>query len=120
LLFDAGSPTRASDLIYVGKTDGTVLATLTSPNSSGLSNVAGCPVHLDASLPDYFAVLAYPRGTLWQRSVLSIFDPKGKLVYEEVLPETCACLAVLPAASDTMSEALLVGGTNHIWRYGSR
>jgi hypothetical protein len=54
------------------------------------------------------------------RSVLYVYTPSGKLVYQEVLPEQCASIAVLPPENETGSQEFLVGGERTIWRYKAK
>jgi|AGTN01.3.fsa_nt_gi hypothetical protein len=84
-------------------------------------------VRLKAGEPDYLAaIIAW---THIQRSMLCVFDSSGKLVYEEVLPEICKSIQVMPTvakldadgkstpAEKSAPEVLLVGGSGKVWRY---
>jgi hypothetical protein len=95
--------------------DGNVIAQLTSLDASALRYVTGKAIRLAPGKPDYFAVVEC-QDMLSNRSVLQIFDPSGKPVYEEILPENANSLLVLPAPA-SKPETLLVGGTKTIWRY---
>jgi hypothetical protein len=50
------------------------------------------------------------------RAVLDVFTSSGELVYQEVMPESCESIAVLPSAGSGASE-FLVSGAKTVWRY---
>jgi len=49
-----------------------------------------------------------------KRSLLYLFDVRGKMVYQEVITEGCRGIAALPRESE---ETLLVGCNNKVWEY---
>lgn len=53
------------------------------------------------------------------RSVLYIYSGKGKLVYQEILPEQCSSIAVLPQQDGSSAQELLLGGSETVWRYNA-
>src|SRR5262252_7126857 len=65
--------------------------------------------------PEYLAVIT-DFGAL-DRSVLDVFTSSGKLVYQEVLPEHCRSLAILPPTDPSAAPELLVAGQETVWRY---
>ena len=74
-------------------------------------------VHFKPGSPAYAAFLFTQQVIGNGTSRLEIFDPQGKRVLLEQLPEVCASLAVIPAVNPHQRETLLVGGSKHIWRY---
>ena len=65
--------------------------------------------------PEYLAVIN-EFGAI-DRSVLDVFTSSGELVYQEVLPEECFAIAVLPSTDPSGVSELLVGGERTVWRY---
>lgn len=51
------------------------------------------------------------------RAQFYIYDAKGKLVYQEILPESAETITVLPNRNKT--ESIVVGGKNTIWKYSA-
>jgi hypothetical protein len=78
----------------------------------------GVWVKLVKDRPEYLA--AIDEFAALDRSVLNIYTPSGKLVYQEELPEECASIAVLPPENETGSQELLVGGSRTVWRYKAK
>jgi len=103
-----------SGTIWVLGFDGKSVAQLGAPDCGTLGHARGVPVKLRADHDEYFAVLVEFRN--WERSILYLYDPDQKLVYQEVLPEACACLAAAPSGTST-AERLLVGGDQRVWQY---
>jgi hypothetical protein len=54
------------------------------------------------------------------RSVLYIYKSSGEIIYQEVLPERCSSIAVLPETNANNPQELLIGGEQTIWRYRAR
>jgi hypothetical protein len=70
----------------------------------------GEPAHL-AVITEYAAI---------DRSVLYIYKTSGEIIYQEVLPERCSAIAVLPEADANNPQEVLIGGEQTIWRYRAR
>jgi hypothetical protein len=64
--------------------------------------------------PRYLAVIGAFIGI--PRAILYVYDEKGDLVYQELLPENAETIAVLPATTGA-NDQLLIGGKNTIWKY---
>jgi hypothetical protein len=75
----------------------------------------GVWTRLKKDQPKYLAVIA--SFSVLDRSLFYIYDEQGKLVYQEVLPEDCNAIAILPPENDGDSEELMIGGDKTIWRY---
>jgi hypothetical protein len=65
--------------------------------------------------PEYLAVIT--EFVAIDRSVFDIFTRSGELVYQEVVPEECLSLAILPPSDPSGLPELLVGGRQTVWRY---
>jgi hypothetical protein len=77
----------------------------------------GIWVKLAKDQPEYLVVITEFAGI--DRSVLDVFTPGGKLAYQEVLPEDCLSIALLPPEDQSGVEEFLVGGERTVWRYRS-
>jgi hypothetical protein len=76
---------------------------------------AGCPVRFRADQKPWFA-LSSSLSEKERRSLLAIFDPDGKCVYEEIF--STPDIAILPLRTGVDgSEELLVGSGTQIWKY---
>jgi hypothetical protein len=73
----------------------------------------GTAVHFLSSADPYLAVMSHGSSG-YARSVLLLFDPKGKLVWQE---ETNKLRAILAVPKPTGHEVLLVGGTDGVVEY---
>lgn len=65
--------------------------------------------------PKYLAVIAN-FGAL-DRSLFYLYDSNGKLVYQEILPEDCDAVALLPPENNSGPDEVLVSGEKTVWRY---
>ena len=75
----------------------------------------GVWVKLKEDKPAYLAVVT--EFAAIDRSVLYVYSAKGRLVYQEVMPEACTSIAVLSPADGPHAQELLVGGSQTVWRY---
>ena len=73
-------------------------------------------VKVTTNEPEYLAVVASYIGL--PRSNLYIFDPKGILVFHELLPEEAETIGVMP--SENGLDDIVVGGKDTIWRYSKK
>ena len=85
--------------------------------ASGTSvyNAKGAWIKLMEAQPEYLAVIAH--FVFLNRSILYVYEPSGKIVYQEILPEEGTSIAVLPAGRKDGAQELLVGGAKTVWRY---
>jgi hypothetical protein len=51
----------------------------------------------------------------YDRSILYVYSPDGKLVYHEILPEECRSIILVP--NENGSDDLLIVGKDTVWRY---
>lgn len=75
----------------------------------------GVWIKLANDRPEYLAVIN--NFAAIDRSVLDVFTPAGELIYQEVLPEYCESIAILPPANTSEVAELLVAGERTVWRY---
>ncbi len=78
----------------------------------------GIWVKLKKGEPEHLAVIT--EFAAINRSVLYIYKSSGEIIYQEVLPEQCKSIAVLPEASANNPQEFLIGGEQTIWRYRAR
>ena len=98
---------------YVLSLDGKTLARLTAPESMTDTDEAnGISVHFSRKAP-YFAALV--RNTLWNRSVLYIYDQQDQPVYSEIFDQNCAALSTL--GDPKGNQDLLLGCDGVVWKY---
>jgi hypothetical protein len=116
-------PTKQGPMLLLCAEDDTVwildfraktVAKFKAPDSGKLGEARGTPVRLKAGQADYLAVaVSYP---VWHRAILYLYDPGGKLVYQEILPEACDSIAAL-ALGGGDREVVLLGGQGKVWKY---
>jgi hypothetical protein len=70
-------------------------------------------VKLRSDQPKYLAVTGQFIGL--ERSLFYLYDAKGNLIYEELLPGETSSIAALPGQDGI--ESILVGGEKTVWRY---
>jgi hypothetical protein len=96
---------------------GKPITRLKAPLSGDLSEARGVSAKIRGDQSEYFSVIeAFKQ---WNRSVLYVFDSKGVLVYQEILPETCESIAAI-TLEKTGNESILLGGVGEIWQYKLR
>ncbi len=95
--------------------DGKLLARLDAPKcEASPAKLWGTPVKLRDNEPEYFAVIA--NYGILDRASFYVFNPEGKLVYHEILPESCKSITAV-SLTDPAKESILVGGDGKILRY---
>jgi hypothetical protein len=82
---------------------------------TGVYRCKGVWLKFSNDRPEYLAVIK--EFAAIDRSVLDVFTASGELVYQEVLPEECTSIAVLPPADPSGVPELLVSGERTVWRY---
>jgi hypothetical protein len=53
-------------------------------------------------------------------SVFYIYSKSGQLIYQEVIPDKCRTIAVLPQSDSDNTQSVLVGGRESVWRYKAK
>jgi hypothetical protein len=94
--------------------DGTTKTRLPAPDCDRFGHARGIPVRLKHGEAEYLAVVV--RYSNWNRSVFYLYDSAGKPIYEEVLMEPCAAIAVRSIVGSDI-EAILLGGSNRVLEY---
>jgi hypothetical protein len=120
-----GNDARPRHLILAGEgvvlvldLDGRQTAQLEAPglHPKYFGFAASTPVCFSA-VHCYFATLVDYAS--WDRSVLYLNDPAGKIAYREVFEQRCGAVGTIPAAPGTKDESLLVGCSGEVWKYAS-
>ena len=78
----------------------------------------GVWAELEKNRPKYLAVVA--NFAAIDRSLFYLYDAQGKLIYQEILPEECNAVAVLPPENSSGRDEILVSGEKTVWRYAKR
>ena len=78
----------------------------------------GVWIKLATEQPKYLAVISNFAGI--DRSVLDVFTPEGKLLYQEILPAECSSVAGLPEGEVKRAESLLVACEATVWKFAMR
>ena len=102
-------------LIWLLDFEGKTIAKYEAPLCHNLGETRGTLVRLTKNPPAFFAVAVEFRH--WNRTILYVYNPTKELVYQEVIPDSCASIAALPD-NNSREESLLVGCTNSIFKYG--
>lgn len=102
------------DTIWLFDFDGTTAAQFNAPRCGKLGDGRGTPVKLRDDQPEYLAVIVDFQN--WNRAVLYVYDSTKTLVFQEIMPESCASIAAMPLA-DSETETLLIGGEGKVWKY---
>jgi hypothetical protein len=102
------------DVIRLFDFNGKTMKEFQAPLSDKLHRVHGVPVKLRADEPEYFAAVA--EFSVFERSVLYIYDSAGSLIYQEVLPGAYEAIASVPL-DQTARESILLGGKDEVVEY---
>lgn len=78
----------------------------------------GVLAELRKGQPKYLAVVA--NFAAINRSLFYLYDSRGTLIYQEILPEECNAVAVLPPENSSGEDKILVSGEKTVWRYATR
>ncbi len=105
------------DAVWILGFNGKTVMRLDAPRAGSLGNASGVTVKLVPGEPEYLAVAVDYE--IWKRSNLYVYDSKGTLVYQEIVPEACASIAALPL-DNSDREAILLGGEGRVWQYQAR
>ena len=106
----------ADDKFWIFDYDGTRLATFDAPETGSLGDAHGAPVRLRAGEGPSFAVIVEFHN--WNVSVLYVYGPDQKLVYQEVIADNCRSMTAVPREGSDVDD-LLIGGTGTIWKYAA-
>jgi len=87
-------------------------------NTEEVYRAKGVWAELEKDRPKYLAVIA--NFAVIDRSLFYLYDAQGRLIYQELLPEECDAIAVLPPENSSGREEVLVSGEKTVWRYATR
>jgi hypothetical protein len=101
--------------IWLADFDGKIIGEFKARSWEGSSEeVHATAWRLKEDAPPFLATVT--NYSLWNASVLAVFNGEKQPVYEEIITEECACLRALPH-EDSAVDDLLVGGNGKVWRY---
>jgi hypothetical protein len=103
------------DAIWLFDFDGKTVAQFKAPRAGSLGDARGLPVKLYRNKPECLAVVVEFEN--WDRSIIYVYDSKGTLLYQEILPEACASIGGI-TLDRSGAETILVGGNGRVWQYG--
>lgn len=103
-----------NDTIWLFDFDGKVAAQFKAPKCGTLGHARGLPVKIKSNESEYFAVVV--EFNIWDKSIIYVYNPAGTLVYQEILPETCASITAI-SLYKSKTETILVGGAGKILQY---
>lgn len=94
--------------------NGSIIARLDAPKAGTLGHARGIPVKFKSDQPDYFAVIV--EFSLWDRSILYIYNLNKQIVYQEIIPKACASITAKSYDNSDL-QTLLIGCKGKIWQY---
>lgn len=100
-------------VLLVLDSKGKTVAHLTESMSDLMHEAWGTPVQY-ANNTRYYAVLE--SRSVMKRSVLSLYENEGQIVYQEIIGDTCGSIAAVPGR---LGERLLVGCSGTVWEYSA-
>jgi len=102
------------DLIWMFDYNADVAKTYPAPYCGSLGHAYGTPFVYAEGEKEYLAVICdYPQ---WNSAMFYVYNPDGDLVYQEVIPESCASILAVKVPSTGLDQ-LLIGGTGQIYSY---
>jgi hypothetical protein len=106
---DATSPERLllveDDTVWIFDSGANVLAKFPAPNSGSLGKGKGALIAINNGKYALATIANYEN---WHRSIIYLHDLSGNILYQEILPESCPTIAVLPAG-EAQPERLVIG-----------
>ncbi|MBA3052370.1 MAG: VCBS repeat-containing protein [Candidatus Omnitrophica bacterium] len=109
---------RKDEKVYVMDFGGKTIAKYNAPKTIKTLNICAAPIRLTKDKPQYFAVLIKLLAS-WRRSILYLYDDKGNIAYQEIIPDICESICVIDA-DKSGSQKILIGGTGKVWQYEYR
>jgi len=88
---------RKDEKVYILDFNGKTIAKYNAPKTLTTLNICAAPVLLIKDKPHYFAVLIMLRAS-WHRSILYLYDDKGNIAYQEVIPDICRAMCIIDVA----------------------
>jgi uncharacterized RDD family membrane protein YckC len=114
---EATSPERLllaeDNAVWIFDAGANVLAKFPAPNSGNLGDEKGALITMNNEDRALATIVDYD---IWHRSILYIHDASGKLLYQEILSESCPSIAVLPM-SDMHPKSFVIGCEGKVIEY---
>jgi len=102
------------DKIWLFDYNAIVVKTYYAPDCGTLGHAYGTPFFYAEGESEYLAIICdYPN---WKTTMFYVYNPAGELVYQEVIPESCASIMAVKNGSSGQDK-LLIGGTGKIFSY---
>jgi len=99
--------------VWIFDAGANVLAKFSAPNSGSFGKGKGTLVTINNEKKALATIVDYES---WHRSILYLHDLSGKLLYQEILSESCPTIAVLPTG-EVKSKGLVIGCEGKILEY---
>jgi hypothetical protein len=114
---DAGGSERLllakDEAVWVFDANAKVLAKFPAPDAGELGFGRGAFVVLKDKKRILATIVDFEN---WNRSILYLHDLSGKLLYQEILPESCRAIAVVPTEK-LHEESLMIGCSGKVLEY---
>ena len=98
-------------VVFVLDATGVPVSRFDAPFGDLMEAAAGVPLHYSNGLR-YYALLQNKE--TWERSALVVYGEDQKIVYEEIIGDSCSSIATLPG---NLGDRLLVGCSEKVWEY---
>lgn len=99
--------------IWILDTSANTLAKFPAPDSGALGEGKGALIAINDEKRALATIVDYEN---WHRSILYIHDLSGALLYQEILPDSCSTIAVLPK-SEGQLKMLVIGCEGKVIEY---
>ena len=100
------------DVLLVLDAAGNSVASLDAPKGDWIHKVNGTPVQQK----EKSALYAVLQTGVLPRSLLSIYNSEGKIIYQEILGDRCLAINTMPG---DLADRLLIGCASSVWEYYS-
>jgi len=105
------------DIIWLFDFFGKSVTQFDAPTGGTHGDAKGVATTIRRDQPEYFAVVV--EYSHWNKSILYVYESNSKLVYQEIIPETCSSIASLSFDSGER-ESLLLGCDGKVWKYSQK
>ena len=114
---DVSGPERLllveDNTVWIFDAGANVVAKFPAPNSGSLGKGKGTLIAINNEKKALATIVDYEN---WHRSILYLHDLSGKLLYQEILSESCPTIAALPTG-EMKSKKLVIGCEGKILEY---
>lgn len=101
------------NFIWIFDARANVLAKFSAPNTGNLGHGKGVVFTIKGGKKVLATIVDHKN---WHRSILHLHDLSGDLLYQEILPESCPAITVLPA-DETLPGSLFIGCEGNVLEY---